>query len=128
MDGGEWMMMRDGYDLRTIYDDHGVAMGFIWRKRGYAKWGAVLAGHRECCARPEELDADTLRNAAESLYRGESDNPLEAYDRAAAWREEVYGAQRPGVRGGGEEVYPGREPRAEPRGEEAPAGPRPREQ
>jgi hypothetical protein len=51
------MMVRDGYDLRTIYDDHGVAMGFIWRKQGYAKWGAVLAGHCECCAPQRRLGA-----------------------------------------------------------------------
>jgi hypothetical protein len=50
------MMMRDGYDLRTVYDDHGVAMGVIWQKRGYPKWGAVLAGHCECCT-PEAQHA-----------------------------------------------------------------------
>jgi hypothetical protein len=22
------------YDLRTVYDDRGVAMGFVWQKRG----------------------------------------------------------------------------------------------
>jgi len=77
-----------------------------------------------------ELDPNTLRNAAEAMYRREPgyETPLEAYDRAAAWREEVYGEKRTGVRGGREKVYPGGEPRAEPRGEEAPAGPRPREQ
>jgi len=83
---------------------------------------------REQGLRDEELDPDTLRSASEALYRGEVDDPREAYDQAAAWREEAYGEKRPGVRGGGEEVYPGREPGEGPRGEEAPLGPSPREQ
>jgi hypothetical protein len=27
-------MTRDGYDVRTIYDDRGGVAGYVWRKRG----------------------------------------------------------------------------------------------
>jgi hypothetical protein len=43
-------MTRDGYDVRTIYDDRGGVAGYVWRKRGRTSWGALLVGFCECCA------------------------------------------------------------------------------
>jgi hypothetical protein len=70
------MMTRGGYDLRTVYDDHGIAMGFIWQKRGCAKWGAVLAGHCECCAPQKRLGAfATVASAAAAVAAGLKTGP-----------------------------------------------------
>jgi hypothetical protein len=65
------MMTRAGYDLRTIYDDRGAAIGFIWQKRGHAKWGAVLAGHCDCCAPQKRLGAfSDVASAAAAVAAG----------------------------------------------------------
>jgi hypothetical protein len=77
--------------------------------------------------RGEGVDTEALYRAADSVYRREIRDPLEAYDRALAEITEREYAQQPGVRGGGEEAYPGGGAGARRRIEEAIAAPRERE-
>jgi hypothetical protein len=46
-------MTRDGYDVRTIYDDRGAVAGYVCRKQGLTAWSAILDGYCSCCA-PEK--------------------------------------------------------------------------
>ncbi|PWT76956.1 MAG: hypothetical protein C5B60_03505 [Chloroflexi bacterium] len=74
--------------------------------------------------RGEGIDTEALYDAAQSMYRGEVRNPLDAYDQASARIAERDYAQRTGMRPGGEEVPPAGEPGARPGVEEALPAPR----
>jgi hypothetical protein len=70
------MMTRDGYDLRTIHDGRGGVMGFVWQKQGRTTWGAVLAGHCECCAPEKHLGSfPSLAQAAAVVAGDQADRP-----------------------------------------------------
>jgi hypothetical protein len=73
--------------------------------------------------RGEGVDTEVLYDAAQSLYRREVANPLDAYDQAAV-RIGERDAQRGGMRPGGEEVYPPGGERAGPGAQKAIVAPR----
>jgi hypothetical protein len=59
--------MKGPYDIDTVYDDRGLALGFIWRKHGGGRWGALLSPRCIRCSQhcaQERLGAFPDRAAA----------------------------------------------------------------
>jgi len=42
--------MKEPYDVETVFDDRGVALGFIWHKHGSVRWGALLSPRCDRCS------------------------------------------------------------------------------
>jgi hypothetical protein len=69
-------MGRDGYDVRTIQDDRGAVLGYVWLKRGRTAWGAILEGYCSCCTPEKRLGSfPDLGSAAAAVTAGLKTGP-----------------------------------------------------